>query len=240
MYLGLPARYVCLASISRPESSQPASEYRKYLAEGNLLFVRCDNKRDFIPISPSLLPRYIRVLFLFAISYIPHIPLGILSMLSRLNSVHLFMIGILSSLNSWYCTMCYNIVTSFTSPLAVGRLELPRHKATESQARPVCQFQHTANENTGGGRDSPQPPSPDSHLKHTPKHGHLSISKTIDSVANIDDKPIIQEAQMAVCPKCYSREMIKFGKYGRKQKWHCLRCGYTTTRPRQRRPKGYA
>ncbi len=42
---------------------------------------------------------------------------------------------------------------------------------------------------------------------------------------------------MAVCPKCYSREMIKFGKYGRLQKWHCQNCDYTTVKPRQRRPK---
>lgn len=44
---------------------------------------------------------------------------------------------------------------------------------------------------------------------------------------------------MPVCPKCYSREMIKFGKYKRRQKWHCLKCHYTTTKPRQRKPSGY-
>lgn len=140
MYLGLPARYVCLASISRPVSSQPASEYRKYLAEGNLRLMRCDNRRDFMPISPSLLPRYIRVLFLFAISYIPHIPLGILSMLSRLNSVHLFVIGILASLKSGYCIMCYNI-TTYKSPLKVrwARLELAnRLHGSAFQKHRVC------------------------------------------------------------------------------------------------------
>ena len=42
---------------------------------------------------------------------------------------------------------------------------------------------------------------------------------------------------MAVCPMCYSRDMIKFGKYGKQQKWHCMSCGYTTVSPRQRRPK---
>lgn len=42
---------------------------------------------------------------------------------------------------------------------------------------------------------------------------------------------------MPVCPSCYSRELIKFGKYDHKQKWHCLKCGYTTTSPRQRIPK---
>lgn len=44
---------------------------------------------------------------------------------------------------------------------------------------------------------------------------------------------------MAVCPKCYSRKVITFGKYGNKQKWRCLKCGYTTIHPRQRVPKGY-
>lgn len=42
---------------------------------------------------------------------------------------------------------------------------------------------------------------------------------------------------MAVCPKCYSGEMIRFGKYEGQQKWHCLACGYTTVKPRKRRPK---
>ena len=40
-----------------------------------------------------------------------------------------------------------------------------------------------------------------------------------------------------ICPKCFSRDMIKFGKYGERQKWHCLKCGYTTAKPRQRMPK---
>jgi len=41
-----------------------------------------------------------------------------------------------------------------------------------------------------------------------------------------------------ICPKCLSRDMIRFGKYDKRQKWHCLKCGYTTVSPRQRMPKG--
>ena len=40
-----------------------------------------------------------------------------------------------------------------------------------------------------------------------------------------------------ICPKCLSRELIRFGVYYNRQKWHCLKCGYTTVSPRQRMPK---
>jgi transposase-like protein len=45
---------------------------------------------------------------------------------------------------------------------------------------------------------------------------------------------------MAVCPHCYSREMVKHGKYKGKQRWYCLKCKHTTLKPRKRVPKGYA
>lgn len=57
------------------------------------------------------------------------------------------------------CISCYNIVTSYTPPMALGRLELPRHKATEFQARPVCQFQHSATD-TGKEISLPEPSFP--------------------------------------------------------------------------------
>jgi transposase-like protein len=44
---------------------------------------------------------------------------------------------------------------------------------------------------------------------------------------------------MAVCPHCYSREMVRHGKYKGKQRWYCLKCKRTTLEPRQRVPKGY-
>ena len=42
---------------------------------------------------------------------------------------------------------------------------------------------------------------------------------------------------MPVCPQCFSRDMIKFGKFGGQQKWHCQLCELTTIHPRMRQPK---
>jgi transposase-like protein len=42
---------------------------------------------------------------------------------------------------------------------------------------------------------------------------------------------------MAVCPKCFSRDVIKFGKYYDQQRWRCMKCGFTTISPRLRMPK---
>lgn len=46
-----------------------------------------------------------------------------------------------------------------------------------------------------------------------------------------------REISRAVCPICYSRDTVKFGRYKGKQRWHCCDCCYTTTNPRQRKPK---
>lgn len=138
--------------------------------------------------------------------------------------------------------MCYNIFTYKSSPMVImgmGGFEPPRQfPASRPQIYCACQLHHIpVIENHGEGNSLPANPSPNSHLKDIPKHGHLSIGKTIVNVTNIDDKPITKETHMAVCPKCYSRDMIRFGMYGNKQKWHCMSCGYTTISPRQRRPK---
>ncbi len=42
---------------------------------------------------------------------------------------------------------------------------------------------------------------------------------------------------MPICPECLNREMVKFGKYGKQQRWQCTKCGYTTVYPRYRMPK---
>jgi len=33
---------------------------------------------------------------------------------------------------------------------------------------------------------------------------------------------------MPICPECHSRDLVRFGKYEDKQKWHCWSCGLTT------------
>lgn len=43
---------------------------------------------------------------------------------------------------------------------------------------------------------------------------------------------------MPVCPNCYRRELVKFGKYDSRQRWHCQFCWQTTLYPRMRIPKG--
>jgi len=67
---------------------------------------------------------------------------------------------------------------------------------------------------------------------------HLSNHKTTVDVSIIDDKSIFKGGHVAVCPKCFTRGMIKFGSYGSHQRWRCSHCGYTTISPRQRVPKG--
>ena len=146
MYLGLPARRVCLASISRPVSNHAASEYRKYLAEGNRLSLKCDNSRDFTPTLPSLLPRYIIRLFRFAISYIPHTPLGILSMFARVNNVHRLAIGMIPSLFKKYCVLCYNITVH---DMPTAGVEPARQFASKFQTCDVCQFHHVGVQSGG-------------------------------------------------------------------------------------------
>jgi len=41
---------------------------------------------------------------------------------------------------------------------------------------------------------------------------------------------------MPICPECYSRDLVKFGKYRGKQKWHCWNCGLTTIYVLRRMP----
>lgn len=43
--------------------------------------------------------------------------------------------------------------------------------------------------------------------------------------------------KMPICPECLSRDLVKFGKYDKQQRWHCRKCGYTTLYPRYRMPK---
>jgi transposase-like protein len=42
---------------------------------------------------------------------------------------------------------------------------------------------------------------------------------------------------MPVCRNCYSRDLIKFGKYNNLQKWHCENCGLTSVYVMQRKLK---
>jgi len=41
---------------------------------------------------------------------------------------------------------------------------------------------------------------------------------------------------MAICPECFSRDMVKFGTYNGQQRWRCMKCGLTTIFPRLRMP----
>lgn len=41
---------------------------------------------------------------------------------------------------------------------------------------------------------------------------------------------------MPICPECLSRDMVRWGLYGRQQKWHCNECGLTTIYPLARMP----
>lgn len=55
-------------------------------------------------------------------------------------------------------------------------------------------------------------------------YSHLSIL--------ISDKGLV----VPVCPECYSRDLVRFGKYQGKQKWHCWNCGLTTIHVLRRMP----
>jgi len=41
---------------------------------------------------------------------------------------------------------------------------------------------------------------------------------------------------MPICPECHSRDLVRFGKYRGKQKWHCWDCGLTTIYVLRRMP----
>jgi transposase-like protein len=45
---------------------------------------------------------------------------------------------------------------------------------------------------------------------------------------------------MPICPECYSRDLVKFGTYHNKQKWHCWSCGLTTIHVLRRMPSSKA
>jgi transposase-like protein len=40
---------------------------------------------------------------------------------------------------------------------------------------------------------------------------------------------------MPVCDDCGSRNLVKYGKYDNKQKWHCCDCGLTSIYARARK-----
>ncbi len=136
--------------------------------------------------------------------------------------------------------MCYN--TTYKSPpvMEQGRFELPRQLASKPQTCHVCQFHHCSELTAEGTRKTQG-----GHPSAAPQNKlynfltNLSIDKTTQNVLNNDNKNNTRSLVMAVCPFCYSREMIRHGKYKRKQRWLCLKCKRTTLKPRQRVPKGY-
>ena len=136
--------------------------------------------------------------------------------------------------------MCYNI-TCKSPPMGTGGIEPPRQlPASSCQDYCVCQLHHAPiSENSEGASLPAETPSKTSPLKRYHNLRDLSICKSIVDVANKNNKSLVKEIVMAVCPKGYSRDMVKFGRYGNYQKWHCNNCGYTTVKPRQRRPKGH-
>ena len=82
----------------------------------------------------------------------------------------------------YYLSLCYNAFTYKSPPVVImtaGGLEPPRQfPASSCQDYCVCQLHHAVVENIGEGKSLPADPSPKSHLKNIPKHGHLSIGKT--------------------------------------------------------------
>ncbi len=161
--------------------------YLKYLAVG-YLFVR----KWLISLSrmlTSLPPWSIIRLSLLASSYAPGSS-GTLRTLGRVNLDHLFLIGIISSLKSGICIMCYNILKSYISPrmviMTAGGLEPPRQRTARSfQNYDVCQLHH-ADTKSGEGdlaKDYPSPKPP--QLKRYHKWCSLSIDKTIVDVFNL-------------------------------------------------------
>jgi hypothetical protein len=132
----------------------------------------CINRSISLPFTLLLLPpEAITTLLRAAISYSPS-PSRSLAIHSLVNRFQVVQRAIMTSNQFIFYTglyfLCYNIATSYTPPMAVGRLELPRaHRLTVSQAQPVCQFQHTAFENMGEGKSLPASPSPKPQLKNT-------------------------------------------------------------------------
>jgi transposase-like protein len=47
----------------------------------------------------------------------------------------------------------------------------------------------------------------------------------------------MQEELMPVCSRCFSRNLVKFGFYKGKQKWHCLDCEIISIYVRKRIPQ---
>ena len=41
---------------------------------------------------------------------------------------------------------------------------------------------------------------------------------------------------MPFCNECYSRDLVRYGEYDGKQKWHCNNCGLTSIFIRLRKP----
>ena len=79
-----------------------------------------------------------------------------------------------------YCSLCYNIVKSYTSPpmviMTAGGFEPPRQlPASSCQDYCVCQLHHAVrSENLVEGDSLPAQPSTKSHLKNIPDDGCLS------------------------------------------------------------------
>lgn len=214
-------------------SSGFVRRFRKWVQALNLVFSLWFS--SLLRIDVSLFPMYSTTLPLaFPISYTPASLMDKACMTAFVNGVHIALIGITNLLRMTYLQPCYNTI------VGLGGFEPPRQMSASSfQSYRACQLHHSPNfENLDGESQPATTPSESPCFKDIPKHGHLSIGKPIVNIARVDNKPIITEGTMAVCPKCYSRDMIRWGKYGRLQKWHCQTCGYTTVNPRQRKPKG--
>lgn len=221
-----------------PLSKKLAILYLKYLAVG-YLFVR----QWLISLSrilTSLPPWSIIRPFLLANSYTPD-SLGTPWTFNSMYFDHLFCIGIISSYMKNTLQECYNISTYKSPPVGTGGLEPPRQlPASSYQDYCVCQLHHVPiSENAEGASLPDETPSKNPQLKRYHNLCDLSIDKTTHLYLNTGIKSKLGGAMMAVCPHCYSREMIRHGKYKRKQRWLCLKCKRTTLQPRQRVPKGY-
>lgn len=125
-------------------------------------------------------------------------------MLPLVNLRFLPRIGIISSLKSGICIMCYNTITYKSPPVVImtaGGLEPPRQlPASSCQDYCVCLLHHAVTESREGylAKDCPSPKPP--QLKRYHKLRGLSIVKTIVRVSNIVDKPEIK----GVCYGCVS------------------------------------
>ena len=239
LYLGLLpvlviSLLVVLPSSSKPLSNKSAYWQRKKYPDGHLFCIRRDIRRPLTPPVSLLLPPESTIVILrLAIWYVPLL-LGNLSITALVYLFQAVHCAILLPLRTKSLHLCYNTIVT------AGGFEPPRQLASGCQDRHVCQFHHAVrSENLVEGDSLPAQPSTKSHLKNIPKHGHLSIGKPTLNVLNNGNKSNIGGVVMAVCPYCYSREMIKHGKYKRRQRWLCLKCKHTTLNPRQRVPKGY-